>query len=393
MARVLIASLSDVGRDPRVSRQVDALRDEHSVTVAAYGSPDREDVDFVKLTSGAQDFSVPGIFRMAANASLRQLRQFDTAYWRDTRFRAWRDELAAVPADIILVNDAVLLPAAFEAAAGAPVVFDAHEYAPTQHEELLRFRVLVAPLTRHICRIYLPRVRSMMVVSEGIGQLYGPFTDVQPVAVTNAPPFAAISPRPVDEKIRLIHFGGADPQRRLEKMVELMSFLDDRFTLDLFLFGGERYVRKLKVHARSDPRIEFRKPVPMTELVHTASHADVGVFLYTADNPQRLYTLPNKLFEFIQARLAVAIGPSPEMAKIVRRFECGFVSPTFEPRDLAELLNATGPEQLWQFKLNSDAAARVLNAEQNAPIIRRVVGGALSAPADSPPCASHRASS
>jgi hypothetical protein len=30
--------------------------------------------------------------------------------------------------------------------------------------------------------------------------------------------------------------------------------------------------------------------------------------------------LPNKFFEFIQARLAVAIWPSPEMSKITKTF-------------------------------------------------------------------------
>ena len=277
----------------------------------------------------------------------------------------------------MIVNDAILLPIGFEAADGAPVVFDAHEYAPTEHQELLRWRALIGPLTRHICRVYLPRVQAMMVVSEGIGHLYGGYTPVEPVLVTNAPAFLPLSPRSVDERIRLIHFGGADRQRRLEDMIELMGHLDERFSLELLLVGGERYVRKLKRLARDDPRIRFPAPVPMRKLVEHASAADIGVFLHRGDNPQRRYTLPNKFFEYIQARLAVAIGPSPEMAKIVGRYDCGIVSPTFEPRDLAALLAATDVEQLWRYKQNSDLAAHELNAERNAPLIREVVARAL----------------
>jgi glycosyltransferase involved in cell wall biosynthesis len=377
VARVLIISLSDVGRDPRVARQVEALREEHEVTVAAYGPHERDGIGFFELSTDAHDFSLNGLYQGAARIFLRQAGRFDYAYWRDPRFCTWHDEIASVPADLLVVNDTILLPAALRAANGSPVVFDAHEYAPTQHEEFLRARLFVTPLIRHISRTYLPKVQGMMVVSESIGELYGAYTAVKPVVITNAPPFAAIAPRPVDDKIRLIHFGGADPGRRLEKMIEMMSYLDERFSLELLLVGGDSYVRKLKQLAGSDNRIEFQAPVPMQKLVEVASRADVGLLLYSDDNPQFRYSLPNKFFEYIQARLAVAIGPSPEMARIVRRYGCGLVSDTFEAPDLASLLMAMDESQLWRFKKNADAAAHALTAEENAPLIREIVARAL----------------
>jgi glycosyltransferase involved in cell wall biosynthesis len=161
-------------------------------------------------------------------------------------------------------------------------------------------------------------------------------------------------------------------------MIEMMSFLDERFSLELMLVGGDSYVRELKELARSDSRIEFPSPVAMQRLVEVASEADVGVILYSDDNPQLRFSLPNKFFEYIQARLAVAVGPSPEMAKVVRRFECGIVAPTFEPRDLANLLSAMDKSTLQQFKKNADSAAHALSAEENAPLIREIVAGALS---------------
>jgi glycosyl transferase family 1 len=380
VARILIISLSEVSSDPRVARQVEALReDEHELIVAAYGPFEASEVAFWRLTSAAPQPLPRTALRMGINATLRLLRQFDRAYWLDRRFSLWRCQLRSVEAELVLVNDAILLPVAFAAADGAPVVFDAHEYAPTQREELF-WRAMIGPLTRYICRTYLPKVQGIMVVSEGIGQLYRAYTPVEPVLVTNAPAFASISPRPVGESVKLIHFGGADRQRRLEDLIEVMRHLDERFSLELLLVGNERYVRKLKRLAQDDPRIHFQPPVPMQNLVEVASASDIGIFLHGGSNPQRRYTLPNKLFEFIQARLAIAIGPSPEMAKIVDRYDCGIVSPTFEPRDLAALINVTNTKQLWRYKQNSDLAAKELNAERNAPIIRGVVRRALEAP-------------
>ena len=377
MARILIISLSNVGRDPRVARQVDALRDEHEVVVAAYGPHERNDIEFTRLPEAEPEHLLRTTLRMGTNAALRQLGRFDRAYWLDRRFPLWRRHLGQLRVDLVLVNDAIVLPVAFEAANGAPVVFDAHEYAPTEHEELLRWRVLIGPLTRYICRVYLPKVQAMMVVSPGIARLYVAYTDAPSAVVTNAPAFSPLSPRPVDGRVRLIHFGGADRLRRLEDMIELMKHLDGRFSLDLLLVGDARYIQKLKGLARSDSRISFRDPVPMQKLVEVANDADIGVFLHRGDNPQRRYTLPNKFFEFIQARLAVAIGPSPEMAKIVERYDCGIVAPTFAPRDLAALIAATDAQQLSRYKQNADVAAHEINAERNAPIIREVIARAL----------------
>ena len=57
----------------------------------------------------------------------------------------------------------------------------------------------------------------------------------------------------------------------------------------------------------------------MHELPRMANDYDVGLYLLPPTNFNQRYALPNKFFEFIQGRLAIAIGPSPEMAKLVER--------------------------------------------------------------------------
>lgn len=377
MARILVLSLSDVGRDPRVTRQVAALREEHDLVVAAWGPPKRGDVEYLALAESGRGRYAP-VVRLGVTASLRLARRFEQAYWLDRRFPLWREQLRDVRPDLVFANDAIALPVAFEAAAGAPVVFDAHEFAPTEHEELLRWRLLIQPLVRHICVAYLPRLAAMTAVSNGIAQLYRELGAPQPVVVTNAPPYVDLRPSPLDGPVRLIHFGGADPLRRLDDMIELMCHLGEGFTLDLLLVGNPRYIARLKRLAARDARIHFRAPVPMEELVRVANAADVGVFLHRGDNPQRRYTLPNKFFEFIQARLAVAIGPSPEMAAVVEAYGCGIVAGDFAPATLAAELARAPRDRLTAFKQAADVAAHELNAERNAPVIRRIVAGALA---------------
>jgi hypothetical protein len=100
---------------------------------------------------------------------------------------------------------------------------------------------------------------------------------------------------------------------------------------------------------------------------------DLGVFLLEPVNFNYRLALPNKLFEFIQARLGVAIGPSPEMARVVESTGCGVVAPDFRPASLAACLARLGEGEINALKARADAAAPVLSARTNERIFLRLV--------------------
>jgi hypothetical protein len=76
----------------------------------------------------------------------------------------------------------------------------------------------------------------MITVGSGLAHEYAAHYPVKPIVVTNANYYATLTPTPVNEKkIRLIHHGAANPSRQLEIMIEMMNYLDERFTLDLML--------------------------------------------------------------------------------------------------------------------------------------------------------------
>ena len=88
-------------------------------------------------------------------------------------------------------------------------------------------------------------------------------------------------------------------------------------------------------------------------------------------------TLPNKLFDFIQARLAIAIGPTPEMAEIVNHYNIGVVSDNFTPQKIAEKLQALTTEKIAVYKNKSEAAALELRAEKNKEKLLSIISGLL----------------
>jgi glycosyltransferase involved in cell wall biosynthesis len=383
VSKVLVMSLSDLGTDPRVDRQIGFLRETHRVIAAGLGPPAYEDVEYLELGRAEADQEQPptrpSLLPRAARAATALLRLHHIAYWGDPAHRRWRVLLSGLGSDLVLVNDAAALPLAFAAATDAPVVFDAHEYAPTEFETSRLWRLLARPRVRWICRRYLPRLAGMMAVSEGIANRYLRDFAVRSVVVTNAPRFEALTPSEVHDPIRLVHFGWPDPQRRLEETLAAMQLLNEHYRLDLLLAGSgpAGYLDQLCDRASGDPRIRFLDPVPMREITRFANAYDIGVFLLPPQHVNQEFTLPNKFFEYIQGRIVPAIGPSPEMARIVREWDCGIVAADYTPEAFAAAIAGTSRARLAELKQNVDRAARELCAERNRPIVLDVVARAL----------------
>jgi glycosyltransferase involved in cell wall biosynthesis len=381
MDMVLIISYSDLARDSRVNRQIRWLSERYDVIAAGLRDPSIPDVRFISL---AHTIPKKSVFARAKSALQILARRIEPHYWRLPATAKGLEALSTVQADLVLANDIEALPLAVRLAGGAPVIFDAHEYAPRQFDNTLTWRIFLQPYRAYLCRKYIPMTAAMFTVCDGIAEQYRRDTGVTPIVLTNAPEYRDISPtlKSRDEPvIRMIHHGGASPPRRIERMIQAMSYLDDRFRLDLALVpGSPEYIRWLQKLAGRDARIRFLAPVPMQELVEFSSRYDIGLFLVPPTTFNLRHTLPNKFFEFIQARLAVAIGPSPEMAKIVREYHCGVIAPGFSARELAASLSRLDHVQINAFKSQSDRIARDMSAERNRKLLLDVISGLLKEP-------------
>ncbi len=358
---LLVVSFTDHSRDPRVNRQIRLLKDTYAITAAGTGAPGVDGVDFAPLTRPAASALAKGI----AAAQLLA-RAFETFYWRR---RLVIDALRRVPDvrfDGVIANDVETLPLALKLSRGAPVILDAHEYSPMEFEDRFLFRLLLQKYNHYLCRQYLPNASGMSTVCRGIADQYAGAFGAKPIIVPNAGDYQELSPRPVDQSgrvVRMVHHGAAIPSRKLELMIDLIRQLQPRFELSFFLTGCEQYIKLLKRRAASDPRIRFCQPVPMRELPRVTNEYDIGLFLLPPTNFNYRYALPNKFFEFIQARLAIAIGPSEEMAPLVRQHHLGVVADDFTPASLAARLNALTPADIDRYKQNAHRAAPLFSAE------------------------------
>lgn len=366
MKKVLIISFSVIRSDPRVMRQVRLLESGCDLTMAGFGAKPEADVRFVEVVKPRASLLRKAVWALKLLAGA-----FESYYWSQYHVKAAAGLLREAAPDVIIANDLSALPLALALARGKPVIYDAHEYSPGEYEDQFLWRLLFGRYNHALCRKYLPRAASMLTVCQGIADEYAQHYGVRPLVVHNAPAHQHLSPSPVqDGAIRMIHHGVASSARHLEVMIEMMAFLDHRFTLDLMLIEVEPgYMAFLRQKAQHDARIRFVEPVPMPQICRRINEYDVGLYLLAPDNFNHRHALPNKFFEFVQACLAVAIGPSPEMAALAKKHGCGVVAESFEPQALAAALAGLDAEKVRALKAASHRAAGVLCFEQDGQVI------------------------
>lgn len=373
--RILSISMSPLRRDSRVLRQLAVLGEFGEVTTVGYGGAPDGVAHHIEVPEKAASLpqTVGGVARLAVHAH-------HTVELRAPAERAALPQLrGSGPYDLVVANDARALPLAFAVAEGAPVWADLHEWAAEENSTVLSWRLLVGPYMDALCRRYLPRAAATSTVGAAIGELYHERYGIErPALVRNAGPWQDLVPSAVEPgRIRLVHSGIAVPERNVEALIDALHALDDRFTLDLFLVGTEKYLTALRARADGSPRITFHAPVHPTELPATLNRYDLGVYLLPLRSVNHRLMMPNKLFDFVQARLGLLISPAEETSAIIARYGLGPALPDHSVAGLVAALSPLTDEQVAAFKQHSHDAAHELSSASDEATMRALVARLL----------------
>ena len=370
--RICILSFSFISRDARVLRQVEYLADRFLVTIIGYGQLN------VNFNTAVQAYSVnpPDFWQKVRKLLLLILgriltdRAYEFWYWKEKHHKTALDLITKSRPRVIHANDWITLPLAAKASekTGAHIVLDLHEYAPLEWESRRYWKIFYKPMVDYLLKKYMPHVSASVTVGEAIAGRYFKEYGFRPAVIMN-------TPRPIDspafrktntEAIRLVHHGGAIRDRRLELMIQTVALADSRYTLHFMLIESSRgYLSYLRTLAqRTAPgRVFFHQPVPPADIIRNLSGFDMGIYLLPLTDFNHSFALPNKFFDFVMAGLSVCVGPSPEMANIARQFGFGAVAQSFEPSDVARVLNYLTASEIDEMKLRAIEASKFLNAD------------------------------
>jgi len=372
-ASLLILSFSPLISDARVLKQVRLFTPDHDVTTCGYGPAPEGVVDHVEIPA-----DLP-VWRWSRAALLT--RRFRSAYWGNPAVAHVRTALAGRSFDVVLADDVDTVGLALWLEPRHGVHADLHEFAPRQKEDLWRWRLFVAPFVRWLCRTYVARARSWTTVGEGIAKEYAKDYGFTPGVVTNAAPYADLEPVPVGRPVRLVHSGAALADRNIDMIVDAVAAATSELTLDLYLQPNDpAYLGRLRARVAGEPRVTLHDPVPYDALLATLNAYDVGVHVLPPTSFNNAWALPNKVFDYVQARLGLVVGPSPEMARVVRGAGVGAVTGDFTTTALTATLDGLDATTVAGWKKASAEHARELSSESQVTVWAAAIERLLSSP-------------
>ena len=262
-----------------------------------------------------------------------------------------------------------------------PLIYDSHEYFTEVPE--IQGRPFVKKTWQAIEHFCLKRLNSMITVNESIAQLFRNKYSIHVDVIRNVPfklddLLKATKEElgmPLSKSIIILQGAGINVDRGAEEAVESMKFIENAI---LLIVGSGDVVPQLKLYVQNEQltdKVLFVDKQPATRLRQYTAIADIGLSLDKPLNINYEFSLPNKLFDYIQAGICVVATNLKEVVNIVKTYEVGLVVNELTPERIAACVNSIlqQPELLEKFKANSKKAAQILCWENEKEILENIV--------------------
>ena len=286
-------------------------------------------------------------------------------------------------ADVLLSNDLDTLYAnhwAKKFKRNCRLVYDSHEYFIGVPE--LIDNPKIQNFWRFIEKRTLPKADAMYTVNESIADLYRKEYNREIKVVRNISDAKKIKLSltkkelglPEDKKIVIIQGAGINIDRGGEEMIEAIQHVENA----ILIFVGDGDVipslKKKVAENHWEDKVKFFGKRPYDELMNFTKHSDVGISIDKDTNINYRFSLPNKIFDYINAGIPLLVSDLTEIKKIVNTYEVGLIIPNHEPKVIAESLKKLleNPELYSKFADNTKKAAKELTWANECKVLEEI---------------------
>ncbi len=367
--RLLVLAPGELTRDPRARRAAVAAR-ERGIDVLGVCGGGEEPVPLEGITViRTRDAALSTALRRIGLGGMKRERPFV----RELRgiFRLFRLALATFrlvrvarrhgPFGLVHANDLDTLPAGWLLARSGRtrLVYDAHElYTMQEPDPPVLHRAVVRRLEGLLAR----RADAVVTVADPIADdlVHLLRLTSRPIVVLNAPDVVEVDAPPfaVGGRLRAVYQGAMGPGRPLGDLLAAAQTAPSvELTLRIAGVDPGALEREIAERGLTD-RVNVAQPVPPDRLVQALAGFDVGLIINRPTTRNDELVLPNKLFEYLMAGLAVAAPRLPALTPIVR--EAGILFEPGRPESLGALLEelAHDPERLARLRSTAWTLAR-----------------------------------
>lgn len=363
--RVLIITTRNLRNAPRVIREIDILyKNGYKIWAIGNTPPNQDNIEYIPVSKIKKNLLEQ--FLSITSKVFRTIPPCSTLLSK--RLRSLFDIVHSLQPDIIISHEPDFLPylIKLQDAFRFRIVYNAHEYHPLEFSDNFFWNLFQRPYYEKIYRIGLPKVDLFINVCQSISDKCLLEYGKESIVIPNAAFFYHYDTeiRPTNGVIKIIHHGACLPGRRIEDMIKIVQTLGSGYHLDLMLTAPQRkYFDEISSIVKGVENVSLIPPVQFDKIVENISKYDIGLYLLPPNNFNNSVALPNKFFEFVQARLCIVIGPSAEMARIVQKYKIGIVSADFTIASMVKSILTLDKNAICSFKKNADNSASVLSAE------------------------------
>lgn len=267
--------------------------------------------------------------------------------------------------DILLANDLdTLLPNfIISKLMKKKLVYDSHELY-TEVPELIN-RPKVQAIWLAIEKFIFPKLKNVITVNKVIAEIYEKKYKVNVIVIRNIAPMLKNKNKNFElsrevkgnHKMLILQGAGINIDRGAEEAVEMMRYLEN---IKLFIIGSGHAIPKLKeivckYELQDKVKILGRKDY--ASLMEYTKISDLGLSLDKNTNLNYEYSLPNKIFDYIQAETPLLVSNRKIVGELVKHHNIGMVSDSHNPKKMASLvqeaLSNEAQYNIWQKNLQS----------------------------------------
>jgi glycosyltransferase involved in cell wall biosynthesis len=286
-------------------------------------------------------------------------------------------------ASLLVSNDLDTLLANYAASKFKPnarLVYDSHEYF-TEVPELIH-RPRVQKVWVGIESWIFPKLKTIYTVNESIAQIYRDkyrkdvlvVRNISPSFQSHSLPSKSELGIPENTFLIIIQGAGINVDRGSEEAIEAMKMVENAC---LMIVGDGDVVTQLKKTVEQEglsEKVRFYGKRPYAEMMAFTQHADVGLTLDKPTNMNYLYSLPNKVFDYIHASTPIIATDLVEIKRVIEKHELGTVLTELTPENLAYAIRdlQENPIKLAHFKANCEKASTVENWENEQQILEEI---------------------